>query len=132
VGIPKKKKPIFRETKKKPSKGYYVITKMRKKPVLITPRPLEKGQALAFGVQYTKKSERATFKLVPTTRAPTRIAIKPMKETEVWGAGYRPPVRKGKYLPMQLTYIQKKPTRMGTRKEIVSIQAYKRGGKNIW
>lgn len=136
---PLSKKFIFPSDKKKKSNlklkqspGFYVLTMKRKKPVLITSKPLSKEQALSFGVSYTKGTERATFKLVPTKREAVKINIKPITETEVMQMGYRAPVKRGKVLPTNLTFVQKRPTRMGTIKETKAIQSYKSLGKSIW
>jgi len=124
------KKDSNRKAIKKPE-SFYVLTMKRKKPVLITSKPLSKQQALSFGVRYTKGTERATFRLVPTKKEAVRINIKPMTETEVMQMGYRVPVKKGKVIPTDLVFIQKRPTRMGTIKETKAIQSYKRG-KTLW
>ena len=127
------KKVLSRKKKKKISPmGYYVLTMKRKKPVLITPSPLSKGQALSFGVRATSQTPRATFKLIPTAKAPSKIKIKPMTELEVFGRGFRTPIRKGKLQPVSLTFIQKKQTRMSSLLEYKSIQSYKGGRKKIW
>jgi len=125
-----KKLKIPKKIKKK-KKGYYVITKKFKKPVIITQMPLSKGEALAFGLKYTKKTERATFKLVETKKDPVSIGLHPITEREVYQAGYRPPVRKGRYQTEKITtFIQRSKTRMGTKKETKAIQKYK--GNPYW
>ena len=134
INLPELKK-IKTERKKKPKlSGYYVLSYRAKKPYLITPNPLIKGQALAFGVKYTKQTERASFKLIPSKRPAVRASIKPIKETEVFKLGYRPPVRKGKVQSISNVFIQRKPTRMGTWIEMRAIQKYKRAGRGnpIW
>lgn len=112
-------------------KGYLVLTYARKKPVLISQKPLIKSQAIGLGVSYTKGTERATFKLVPTTREPVKSTIKPIQAQETFKMGYRTPVRRGKAQPLGDVFIQRRPTRLGTQKEIMAVQAYKRG-KTIW
>lgn len=130
--VPSRKKRRFpAQTKRRAEQGYLVLTKKRKRDVLISPQPLEKGQALALGLKYTKATERATFKLVPTTREPVRSTLPSISELQVFKAGYRPPIKKGRVQPTQLTFIQKKPTRLGTRKEVVAVQSYK-GRSKIW
>jgi hypothetical protein len=130
---PPKRKQSKTKTKVSP-KGYYVLTMKRKKPVVITPQPLSKGQALSFGTKYAHKTERATFKLIPTTKKAVSINIKPMTEQEVYAAGFRPPVKRGKIQPTQNVFIQRRPLRMVKLRpiEYKSIQAYKGRRKNIW
>ena len=120
------------KTKKKGEKSYLVTTFKRGKQFLITPKPLVRAQALSFGVQYTKKTERATFKLIPSKRPPVKTGIIPMTEQQVWKSGYRPPIKGGRYLQGKDTFIQRKPTRLGTPMEIKSVQSYKSRGKSIW
>jgi len=127
----RKEKKFAPRKKQKIGGGYFVLTKKQGKPTVITPKPLIKGEALAFGVKYTKKTERATFKLVPTKMKPTRIQIKPLTESQVYKMGYRPPVRKGRVLPSTTTFIQKRPTRLGTKAEVKAVQSYKTR-KGIW
>ena len=114
-----------------PQDSFFVLSFKNKKPYLITPKPLSKEQALGFGAKYVRGTERATFKLIPSKQAPTKIDIKGLTETEVYQMGFRGPVKKGKVLSTQNIFIQKKPTRMGTLKETKAIQSYKRG-KSLW
>ena len=133
---PNNKKPkdnvfVAKKSKGKSKLGYYVVTKKMKNPFLITPRPLTKGQALAVGTAYTRKTSRASFKLVPTTREPISIAIRPMKETEVYSLGFRAPIKKGRTQPSTNIFIQKLNTRMGRRSEQQDISSYRKR-KGLW
>jgi hypothetical protein len=117
--------------------GYLVFGKKFKKSVQVSQKPLIKSEALSLGLEFAKRTERATFSLVPTTEAPIRTNIRPVSEAEVWGAGFRPPVKKGKLQPKQLTYVQRRRTRMGTSLEVKAIQSYKgnpywKKGNTIW
>lgn len=133
-GIPvqKKKKKFEQKKGKGREKGFLVFTFKNKKPVLISQKPLIKSQAIGLGVRYTKQTERASFKLVPTTQAPVRSDIKGLKEQEVWKLGYRRPVRKGKVQPFTDVFIQRRPTRMSNKREVKSIQSYLGRGKSLW
>lgn len=127
-----KKRKFKPEPKKKGVPGFLVMTKKRGKPFLISRQPLEKGQALSVGLKYTKRTERATFKLVPTKEKATRLfGVPSITETQVYRAGYRPPVKKGKYQARTDVFIQKTPTRMGTFSERKAIQQYRRSN-SIW
>jgi hypothetical protein len=117
---------------KQPSKSYLVLSKKRGKPFLITPKPLTKGEALAIGVKFTKRTERATFKLIPSREKPIKMGIAPLTETQVFRLGYRLPIRKGKVLPVTGTFIQRARTRMGTREERRAIQSYRTKSKGWW
>jgi hypothetical protein len=129
----KKKKKILQSKSPAPTQqGYYVLTTKRKKEFLITPKPLVKEQALAFGAAVVRKSARATFRLVPTQTQPVKIAIKGIKETDVFRMGFRLPVKKGITQPAQLKFIQRKPLRMGRVSEYKEIQAAKGRSKSIW
>jgi hypothetical protein len=121
--------PLTTKTARKPRQSFFVVTLKRKKPYLVTPKPLSRGQALSVGLSYTKRTERATFKLVPTTKRAVNIGVKPITEVEVYRAGYRPPVKKGK-IGRANVFIQRKTTRMGTRPEVKAIQSYRRS--TLW
>lgn len=109
--------------------AYFVEVRKYKRPSLITQNPLIKSQALAVGLKYAKSTERATFRLVPTTANPVRSTIRPVTEAEVFKAGFRPPYRRGKAQP-GLTFVQRRRTRMGTTAETKAIQRYK--GNPYW
>lgn len=113
--------------KKKPSvPGYLVFTKRARKPLLLTPKPIPKGEALALGVSVTKKSALASFRIVPAKEAGVSMGIKPLKEIEVYKQGYRPPVKFGMVMPSSTEFIQTRRTRMGTPKEVRAVQSARR------
>ena len=132
IATPERKPtPFVQRAKTKPkAKAFLVVTFKQKKPYLVSPNPLSIGQARAVGVAYTKRTARATFKLVPTERAPARSGIKPITEQEVWKMGYRPKVKRGKVQSGSNVFIQRKTTRMGTRPEVRAIQSYRRS--TLW
>jgi len=132
--------PILTKTKSKLLAGkpikstaelsYLVYTRKAKKPMLVSTKPLSRGEALALGVRATKTTARASFQLIPTKAKATSLGLAPITEKQVYGFGFRPPIKKGK-TGARDTFIQLRSTRLGTRAEVRAVQSYKRRS-GIW
>jgi len=131
--------PILTKTKSKLLAGkpikstelsYLVYTRKAKKPMLVSTKPLLRGEALALGVRATKTTARASFQLIPTKAKATSLGLAPITEKQVYGFGFRPPIKKGK-TGARDTFIQLRSTRLGTRAEVRAVQSYKRRS-GIW
>jgi len=110
--------------------SYLVYTRKAKKPMLVSTKPLSRGEALALGVRATKTTARASFQLIPTKAKATSLGLAPITEKQVYGFGFRPPIKKGK-TGARDTFIQLRSTRLGTRAEVRAVQSYKRRS-GIW
>lgn len=110
---------ILRKIKKSKKRKLYQILLKRRGKYKAVGTPLPYGRALQKGVKITKESIAATFKLKPTQRysdvSDIQFRVPPEFRT------YQ--VRGGRQIPLDLTFIQRRGTRLGTRPEVISLQS---------
>ncbi len=108
-------------------KGFDVFVKRKGKFVKVSTKALPKALALKLGATETKQTLAATFKLEPSQKR-----VKPSKQQFTLGQEFRTfKVVKGKQIPLDNIFIQKRQFRLGTKSERKAIQRAKKETENL-
>lgn len=114
-------------TKSKLSKlGFDVFSKIKGKQVKIG-SAYTKEAGLDFGAEFLKSKLAATFSLRPS-KSVAKISKTTGAFTKYSSEFRTYKIKKGKKIPLEDTFIQKRGTRLGTRSEVNLLQGSRRGG----
>lgn len=127
IKIPKK---VPRKIPKRLRKqiAYRILIKRFGKEKVLTKKPLPLGRALKLGAGYVRRTLGATFKV--EKEGFTEIPDIQFKPSEQIFRRYK--IRKGKKIPLEKTWIQRRKYRLSTRPEVTEIQVAKRSGGIRW
>ena len=102
--------------------SFEVAVRRRGKEVVVSPRPLPRGEALWFGRRVAKTTAAAMFKLIPSARPAKPIGVPRITEAAL-ALEFRAPIKKGKRQKVKDIFIQKRTFRIATPGEFKEITA---------